>query len=174
MIVAHNVAIKSHIGPLVQQSVLPVENQSWRLFQRIEGDAIREMPGDEIGIGDSNIFQCPKWQSVKTLYCSRICCDCGQDVPFPQPFDRVFLIFLQQIHERLDARQYVSYVPQPFGDGPRDRPDLNDHRWRKVKVRTEPGTGCKITSLGHALRLESEEIHIQAPDSGGTAISLPC
>jgi len=64
---------------------------------------------------------------------------------------------LQQIHERLDARQYVSYVPQPFGDGPRDRPDLNDHRWRKVKVRTEPGTGCKITSLDHALRLEHRD-----------------
>jgi Mg-chelatase subunit ChlD len=63
----------------------------------------------------------------------------------------------EKIRDRLEHKYYASYVPQPFGEGPKDDPANFDSRRREIDVRIKPGVPCRIRSFAIPRRLERRE-----------------
>jgi len=63
----------------------------------------------------------------------------------------------EKIRDRLEHKYYASYVPQPFGEGPKDDPANFDSRLREIDVRIKPGVPCRIRSFAIPRRLERRE-----------------
>lgn len=61
-----------------------------------------------------------------------------------------------EIRRRIDERVFVTYVPQPFGEGPEDGAERRPHRWRKVDVALREGLPCRVESLRPDERLAGE------------------
>ncbi|MFQ5718775.1 MAG: VWA domain-containing protein [Acidobacteriota bacterium] len=58
---------------------------------------------------------------------------------------------------RLKQEGSVVWSGVPFGQGPKDRPEGNDSRWRKVEVRSRLRRQCRITSAGPPSRLVTRD-----------------
>ncbi len=76
------------------------------------------------------------------------------DIPDTRRLADVF----QSIRARLERRDYVTYIPHPFGEGPHDDPAARASRWREVKVRARRGVPCRIVSEGPPVRLEGRPV----------------
>jgi len=59
-----------------------------------------------------------------------------------------------RIERRLAGKSFVTYVPLPFGEGPRDQAESNTFRWRQVQIAVRPRIPCRVIPLVPPLRLE--------------------
>jgi len=71
----------------------------------------------------------------------------------------------REIRDRLDREMYVTYRPPPFGEGPKDRPQIYERRWRRLKVRLSGHRGCRAKLAGPPVRLEQAAV-LPLPDAG--------
>lgn len=68
-------------------------------------------------------------------------------------FSRIF----RTIKRRVEQEGFLTYRPIPFGQGPKDRPELQNYRKRRVRVRSMAREVCRIESAGPQSRVESTD-----------------
>ncbi len=59
-----------------------------------------------------------------------------------------------RIERRLAGKSFITYIPAPFGRGPRDQAEVNSFRWRQVAIAAAPKLPCKVIALSPPVRLE--------------------
>jgi VWFA-related protein len=59
-----------------------------------------------------------------------------------------------RIERRLAGKSFVTYIPVPFGEGPKDDAENKTYRWRQVEIAVKPRNPCRVIPLAPPLRLE--------------------
>ena len=66
---------------------------------------------------------------------------------------KALIAAFEEIIRRLSQEGYIVWAGTPFGEGPKDRPEKNDSRWRAVRIHPRSKQRCRVTSAGPPSRL---------------------
>jgi hypothetical protein len=80
----------------------------------------------------------------------------GGDFYEPRRASQMTGVF-EKVRRRLEERLYLSYIPAPFGEGPRDGANGRGQRWREVTIRSRDAA-CRITAMGMPRRLVRDRL----------------